>query len=341
MHTNVKDLITGQCFRATFIYAFNKIEERTSLWQALIRLNVSGPWIVLGDFNNVMYANERLGQMVKDDEMAPFQSTVNTCDLHDMKSTGAFFTWNNKQPSVTRVFSRINRVLVNRAWLNWNTDWNAHYHPKGDFDHCPCIRFCGESFVGKKKSFKFFNMWVKVEDFGKVVAETWKNLIYGSPLFRVARKLKELKPRLKELNRSLFSDIQRNADVAYHLMIDCQLKLQADPSNPILMDKERQVRDSYHMLDVARTDFLMQKAKCSWAKEGDTNSSMFHQAIKHRQMHNKVLQIENSAGELCKEPEAILQAFVEYYKELLGTSAQSSDSYSHVVTQGCTLDVAD
>ncbi|XP_074314658.1 uncharacterized protein LOC141649886 [Silene latifolia] len=101
MHINVKDLNTDQCFRATFIYAFNKVEETTSLWQALIRLNVSSPWIVLGDFNNVMHANERLGKMVKDDEMVPFQSTVNSCDLHDMKSTGSFFTWNNKQPSAT------------------------------------------------------------------------------------------------------------------------------------------------------------------------------------------------------------------------------------------------
>ncbi|XP_074291884.1 uncharacterized protein LOC141618698 [Silene latifolia] len=225
MHLNVKDLNTDQCFRATFIYAFNKVEERASLWQDLIRLNVIGPWIVLGDFNNVMYANERLGKMVKDDEMVPFQSTVNRCDLHDMKSTGSFFTWNNKQPNATRVFSRIDRVLVNGAWLNWNIDWNAHYHPEGDFDHCPCIISCGENFVGKKKAFKFFNMWVKVEDFGKVVADSWQKLIYGSPLFRVARKLKELKPRLKELNRSLFSDIEKNADVAYHLMIDCQLKL--------------------------------------------------------------------------------------------------------------------
>ncbi|XP_074315244.1 uncharacterized protein LOC141651429 [Silene latifolia] len=97
IHTRVRMVHNGTVFLATFIYAFNKIEHRVPLWTALDRLSGNGPWIVLGDFNNVLYANERLGKAVSDEEMLPFQSIVASCDLHDMKTTGAFFTWNNKQ----------------------------------------------------------------------------------------------------------------------------------------------------------------------------------------------------------------------------------------------------
>ncbi|XP_074315264.1 uncharacterized protein LOC141651449 [Silene latifolia] len=55
----------------------------------------------------------------------------------------------------------------------------------------------------------------------------------------MARNLKMLKPFLRSLNRSLFYDIERNADVAFNLLIDCQLQLQKDPTNVILMDKEK------------------------------------------------------------------------------------------------------
>ncbi|XP_074292957.1 uncharacterized protein LOC141619833 [Silene latifolia] len=202
IHVRIKDNCTGQVFMATFVYAYNKIEERVPLWNALMRLNVASPWVVLGDFNNVMFANERLGKLVKDDEMLPFKSTVNACDLQDMHTTGSFFTWNNKQPSETRVFSCIDRVLVNGDWLNLWPDWNAHYQPEGYFDHCPCIISCGVRDEGKKKPFKFFNMWTKVNDFQLCVSKAWHSQVSGTPMFK--------------------------------------LQLQADPTNVLLMDKERQ-----------------------------------------------------------------------------------------------------
>ncbi|XP_074301215.1 uncharacterized protein LOC141632574 [Silene latifolia] len=282
IHTKIRLVQTENVFLATFIYAFNKIEHRVPLWNALDRLSGNGPWIILGDFNNVLYTNERLGKAVRDEEMLPFQSTVARCDLHDMKTTGAFFTWNNKQPSETRIFSRIDRVMVNSDWLALWSDWLAHYQPGGTFDHCPCIVSCGESCKRRKSSFKFFNMWARVEEFGELVKEHWQMQIIGTPMYIMARKLKLLKPCLRSLNRGLFSDIERNADVAFNLLIDCQLQLQNDPTNVTLMDKEIQLRESYQLMEESRTDFLKQKAKCAWAREGDTNSSMFHQAIQQR-----------------------------------------------------------
>ncbi|XP_074304581.1 uncharacterized protein LOC141639326 [Silene latifolia] len=153
---------------------------------------VTGPWLVLGDFNNVLFSNERLGKIVKDNEMAPFLSAVNNCGLQDMKTTGAFFTWNNKQASATRVFSRIDRVLVNGDLLKDWSDWFAHYQPEGEFDRCPCIVSCGDRSSGTKKPFKFFNMWTKVEDFGTLVTQHWQMQIQGTPMFKMVRKLKLL-----------------------------------------------------------------------------------------------------------------------------------------------------
>ncbi|XP_074314107.1 uncharacterized protein LOC141649312 [Silene latifolia] len=341
IHIKVKERITGSEFIATYVYAFNKLEDRASLWNNLVRICVAGPWVVLGDFNNVMYANERLGKAVKDDEMLPFQNTVASCDLHDLHTTGAFFTWNNKQPSETRVFSRIDRVLVNGAWLTNCSDWFAHFQPEGSFDHCPCIISCGGICSVNKKPFKFFNMWTKVDEFKTVVQQGWDILVVGTPMYQVVRKLKLLKPALKSLNSELFSDIERNADVAFKLLTECQVQLQQDCTNISLIDQEKQLRESYMLLAGAREDFLKQKAKCDWARDGDSNCEMFHQAIRQRHLHNKVLQIENSRGVQCNDPGDILQAFVDYYQELLGSNAQTSDFYQHIVTHGELVEVSD
>ncbi|XP_074310208.1 uncharacterized protein LOC141645964 [Silene latifolia] len=222
IHTRVLDKLNNNSFYATFVYGFNKIEDKASLWQNLIRMNVQDPWIVMGDFNAIMYANERLGGLVKDEEMVPFQDTVAECELQDLKSYGAFFTWNNKQPSETRVFSRIDRALVNDCWLNLWRDYYASFTT----EDCPCIISSARSPEVKKKPFKFFNMWCRDPEYHQVVQNNWNINIYVTAMFRVVKRLKLLKNALKRLNGSLFSDIERNTDVAYKVMIHTQQDLQ-------------------------------------------------------------------------------------------------------------------
>lgn len=38
------------------------------------------------------------------------------CEVQDIKSSGSFYTWNNKQEGAYRVFSKIDRMVVNQEW---------------------------------------------------------------------------------------------------------------------------------------------------------------------------------------------------------------------------------
>ncbi|XP_074278607.1 uncharacterized protein LOC141602200 [Silene latifolia] len=337
IHIKVKDIITNCSFFATYVYGFNKVEERVPLWDALIRLTVRDPWIVLGDFNNVLHMDEKIGLPVKDIETIPFQHTIDTCGLRDMKSTGSFFTWNNKQPNSTRVFSRIDRVLVNDEWIkNWH-DHYAYYAPKGDYDHFPCFIQCGDTHLHRKRPFKFFNMWTGVPEFKNVVEAGWKTKIQGTLIYKVVRKLKLLKNSFKELNKELFSDVEKNSEIAYEILLHAQKQLQMDPNNRTLMDNEYNLRGSFQMLHKAKLEFLKQKAKCKWAQEGDANTTLFHRAIKQRQLSNKVMHIQDKHGVICNSPETIMQAFVDYYQDLLGSNGCTADIYTNIVTNGVCL----
>ncbi|XP_074315184.1 uncharacterized protein LOC141651367 [Silene latifolia] len=230
IHIKVKDIINNYHY-ASFVYGFNKVEERVSLWNDLMRVDVMEPWIVLGDLNNVLYMDEKIGLPVKDIETIPFQNTIDNCGLQDMKCTGSFFTWNNKQPSSTRVFSRIDRALVNDEWITKWPDHYAYYAPEGDYDHYPCFIQCGDMNMKKIRPFKFFNMWTGVPEFKDIVGEGWKCRVQGTMMYQVVRKLKLLKYHLKKLNKDLFSDIEKNSDIAYDLLLTAQKELQLDPHN--------------------------------------------------------------------------------------------------------------
>ncbi|XP_074278250.1 uncharacterized protein LOC141601844 [Silene latifolia] len=73
--------------------------------------------VVMGDFNNVLALNERLGSEVTNYEIKDFQNCVADCGLVDVPAHGAYFTWNNKHDPGDMVFSRIDRVRSNDEWL--------------------------------------------------------------------------------------------------------------------------------------------------------------------------------------------------------------------------------
>lgn len=87
-----------------------------------------------------------------------FKKCVENCDLYDLKSTGAYFTWNNKQEGDDKVLSKIDRVLVNSGWLTLLPASTVHYTEEGLYDLCAAIISWEKGDNKKKKQFKYFNM---------------------------------------------------------------------------------------------------------------------------------------------------------------------------------------
>ncbi|KAK1299942.1 hypothetical protein QJS10_CPB13g01063 [Acorus calamus] len=63
VHCEVHLIGSRQRFSLTFIYALNLIAERQELWTDLQQLaqQISGPWLVGGDFNKVRFLREKQG----------------------------------------------------------------------------------------------------------------------------------------------------------------------------------------------------------------------------------------------------------------------------------------
>lgn len=97
-------------------------------------------WVLMGDFNYVLNRDERIGSMVREGEMLPFRRCVTSCGLEDMKSTGCFYTWNNKQFAENNVYCKLDRVLCNERWCANFPEADANWFmPEGTFDHTPMI----------------------------------------------------------------------------------------------------------------------------------------------------------------------------------------------------------
>ncbi|XP_074277442.1 uncharacterized protein LOC141601077 [Silene latifolia] len=337
IRSKVYDKMQKVSFFFTLVYGFNKIQERESLWESIkgYSVYVAGPWLVCGDFNSITSVDERIGgAAVIWAEIAPMRSMMSGCNLHELKVTGSYYTWNNKHENDTKVYSRLDRVIVNDDWIISYPDSVALFLPEGLYDHCPCVITLTEKYMRKKSAFKYFNMWSMAANFSEVVKEGWNYDVQGTPMFRVVNKLKGLKKKLKNLDKEQFSDIENLTHVTELSLKHFQDHLSKDPLNPDLCNAERECAQDLVNLTKARNSFLAQRAKENWVKNGDENTAFFHASIKRRRAHNRVYHFKDKEGKLCTTPQRFKSAFEEYYIGLLGSSNEVTFVHKGVIRAG-------
>ena len=76
------------------------------------------PWMVIGDFNEIMRIDEKVGRDDRNaNQMASFRDALTDCSLLDMGYTGPSFTWSNKRADHALVRALLDRGMANSAWL--------------------------------------------------------------------------------------------------------------------------------------------------------------------------------------------------------------------------------
>ncbi|XP_074305806.1 uncharacterized protein LOC141641028 [Silene latifolia] len=215
--------------------------------------------------------------------MEDFKNWIDECEVADCPASGSLYTWCNKQEDATRVYSRLDRVLVNHAWLQDNENVYALFYCEGVFDHTPCVVQYTAAEVKKRRSFKYFNMWSKSENFIECVKQCWQKEGYGTNMFKLVKNLKKLKWPLKRLNVADFNDVGNNASRAQMYLDYIQEKLRNDPLNSELIHQELHTASAVSFLNKASHEYLLQKSKAMWLDKGDSNSKYFHSLIKNRQ----------------------------------------------------------
>ncbi|XP_060965582.1 uncharacterized protein LOC133034505 [Cannabis sativa] len=192
----------------TVVYASNSRMERKKLWEDICGLNTCEKWCLMGDFNEILAKEERVGLRVSSWPDGDFLQCVACCNLEDIKSSGNFFTWTNKQHGGDRIFSKIDRVLANQEWLNKYETAEVVFLNEGLFDHCPAIISLYPVVASGLKPFKYFRMWKAHSKFESCLVDIWSKQLSGSKMFQVVTKLRSLKVALKDINREGFSNLQ-------------------------------------------------------------------------------------------------------------------------------------
>lgn len=207
------------------IYGSPREGEREELWGALhqIAQQTTQPWMMAGDFNDILCADkQRGGGMVNDKKCKKFRYNIERCQLIDMGSEGPRFTWRGPITKfATRLYKKLDRGLCNKAWRNEFAEAFIRVGPRFNSDHHPlliCLELQRRG--GVNKPFRFEAMWIRNGQFKPFLQENWRQ---GQ---EVRENLRELTPKLQQWNLEVFGHIKSKKNALLRKIEGIQKALQ-------------------------------------------------------------------------------------------------------------------
>ncbi|XP_028095882.1 uncharacterized protein LOC114295781 [Camellia sinensis] len=235
-------------------------------------------WVI---FNAIRYQQEKIGgSFTWTSENEEFNTYINASESADLSYGGCQFTWANKRCEGAFIATKIDRVLVNEAWLDKFPESTATFLPAGISDHSSVVVNISVNSSSFTKPFKYFDFWSRHPDFLSTISSTWVQYIRGVPMFRIFQKLRQLKVSLKLLNKKDFSDISTCVLISKASLDLAQIKLDKDPLNYGLQVEEREELKTYIELSKLEECLALQKSRVQWLGLGDRNGSFFFRSVK-------------------------------------------------------------
>ena len=314
VHTKV-----GDPWWISVVYGPQSDEEKS---QFLLDLDARcagcpGPWMLLGDFNMILRAAEKINNNLNRTMMNRFRQFVDDQELKEMYMHGRKFTWSNERTVPT--LTKIDRVLISVNWELENPSYLLQALSTGVSDHAPLHLSTSANFCPKKR-FRFELFWTRMEGFEDVVREAWVcDASIVDPYKRLDALLRNAANHLQAWGQRKLGNVKTLMRVATWVIH----KLDVAEENGILQREEVWLRRTlkHSLLGLAALERTIdrQRSRLKWVKEGDANTKLFQAVANGRRTKNYIPYIKHGS-EIITDQERMVDTFTEVYKQLMGTT---------------------
>jgi endonuclease/exonuclease/phosphatase family metal-dependent hydrolase len=156
----------------TTVYGPQTREEKLSfLFELAERRSLCpGPWLLLGDFNMIFYAEEKNNDRLDRFMMTRFRHFVQEHEIKDLYLHGRRFTWSNEREVPT--LTRIDRDFASVDWDLMHPVSVLRAMSSSVSDHAPIHLSLSAAFKPKRR-FKFEAFWLNLKGFEEALREAW------------------------------------------------------------------------------------------------------------------------------------------------------------------------
>ncbi|KAA3487155.1 reverse transcriptase [Gossypium australe] len=175
--TIVKEENVHEEWRFTGFYCSPYLKDKNLAWSMLKNLaqGYDYPWLVAGDFNEIMYSFEKRGGVPRDHRrMEAFRDTLEECQLLDVGYSGAWFTWERGNLPETNIRERLDRGVANDKWLSLFPRGSVQHLAYSISDHYPILINTNTviSLPGSRR-FHFESWWIFEDSLEGIIRDFW------------------------------------------------------------------------------------------------------------------------------------------------------------------------
>jgi hypothetical protein len=308
-------------WRLTGFYGAPKTHLREESWTLLRRLSshFSLPWCCLGDFNELIRAEEKQGRIHRsENQMQRFRDAIDDCGFLDLGYQGPSFTWtNNRVGDMT--WERLDRALATPEWLMLFPTTKVHHLEGRWSDHKPILVSTEPMRTPTRKLFRFEEMWTSDAGCEKTIAASWKSMKSGVPMYQVWDKIHACRKGLRRWSYHSFGSMKKQIHE-----VEQRLK-QAETNSMMGRDhlQYKMLQKELHTLLGKEERMWRQRSRSEWLQAGDKNTRYFHCRATQRRRRNRILQLKDSTGSWTTHQTQVPHMFINFYNDLF-TSANPS-----------------
>ena len=298
----------GRLWYFSAVYACPYLCGRQQLWNYLasLRTHIDGLWLLMGDFNEIVFPSEVKGGLFSLNSTDKFSEIIEKCRLIDLGATGSLYTWYRKESGVLKIAKRLDQAFGDSTWRTLFPEAYVENLLRSYSDHRP-ILLRGQ---GSIPPFRFQACWLTDDDYPTIVNNAWKN---GEPY--IAASLNRVRDDSLTFNKEVFGNIfKRKKDIEKQLQHVWKMIERVDYIH--LNMEEANLQKMYQ--EVLKQEELLwyQKSIEKWVKFGDMNNKFFHTQTIIRRKRNKIQGLHLDDGTWCTNVMQRRDVAIDFYSKL-------------------------
>lgn len=167
--TSFRSTAANTEFAVTNCYGPCVHAEKQAVLEELISLysSISGPWVLLGDFNLIRSPAERSNDNFDSTESGWFNNAIDAMALQELTLTDRRFTWSNHQEEP--ILAMLDRFLVSTEWSLLLPNSAVSSRSAQVSDHCQLL-LTARTRIPQPSIFRFDNFWMRVPQCSAIIA---------------------------------------------------------------------------------------------------------------------------------------------------------------------------
>ncbi|KAL6180716.1 hypothetical protein ACLB2K_047376 [Fragaria x ananassa] len=251
------------------------------------------PWIVVGDFNEIVSNTEKEGG----------GGGVRCC---------------------------LDRVVANPSWFDTFPVARVLHIPVGVFvDDQPRRLITSLSLTEDRcqnNRFRFESSWTNLEACKAVIEEEWASAQSGVPMHQMVQKITKTQMTLNVWQRSTFRNRKREIElIRYRLRELFHL-----PLSDVHQSEYAELSGKLEVLLEEEHAYWKQRAKVQWLSDGDKNTKFFHRKASNRRAKNRLQGLFDNGGVWRLTTEGMETVIVDYFQSMYA-SATLDENHMHSV----------